>query len=48
VGSELGISGLKHAMDFNGYYGGAARLPLLPLTADGKAEVERLMGDIRN
>jgi dihydrodipicolinate synthase/N-acetylneuraminate lyase len=48
VGSELGISGLKHAMDFNGYYGGPARLPLLPLTADAKAEVEHLMADVRN
>ena len=48
VGSELGIPGLKHAMDFNGYYGGPARLPLLPLTADAKADVERLMADIRN
>jgi dihydrodipicolinate synthase/N-acetylneuraminate lyase len=48
VGSELGISALKHAMDFNGYYGGPARLPLLPLTAEAKAEVERFMADIRN
>jgi Dihydrodipicolinate synthetase family len=48
VGSELGISGIKHGMDFNGYYGGPARLPLLPLTADLKAEIERLLGDIRN
>ena len=48
VGSDLGISGLKHAMDFNGYYGGLARLPLLPLTAALKADVERLMADIRN
>jgi hypothetical protein len=35
-------------MDFNGYYGGPARLPLLPLTSDQKAEVEKLMTDIRN
>jgi dihydrodipicolinate synthase/N-acetylneuraminate lyase len=48
VGSDLGIPGLKHGMDFNGYYGGAARLPLLPLTAALKAEVERLLADIRN
>jgi 4-hydroxy-2-oxoglutarate aldolase len=48
VGSELGISALKHATDFNGYYGGPARLPLLPLTAEAKAEVERLMSEIRN
>jgi len=44
----LGIPGLKHAMDLNGYFGGPARLPLLPLTADLKAEVEQLMVDIRN
>jgi 4-hydroxy-2-oxoglutarate aldolase len=48
VGSDLGIPGLKHAIDFNGYYGGLARLPLLPLTADVKREIETLMADIRN
>jgi 4-hydroxy-2-oxoglutarate aldolase len=48
VGSELGIPGLKYAMDFNGYYGGPARLPFLPLTAALKREVEQLMADIRN
>ena len=48
VSGELGISGLKYGMDLNGYYGGPARLPLLPLTADLKAEVEQLLGDIRN
>jgi 4-hydroxy-2-oxoglutarate aldolase len=48
VGSELGIPGLKHGIDFNGYFGGPARLPLLPLTADVKAEIERLLADIRN
>jgi 4-hydroxy-2-oxoglutarate aldolase len=48
VGAELGIPGLKYAMDFNGYYGGPPRLPLLPLTADQRAEVEGLMADVRN
>jgi 4-hydroxy-2-oxoglutarate aldolase len=48
VASELSISGIKHGLDFNGYYGGPARLPLLPLTADLKAEVEGLLTDIRN
>jgi dihydrodipicolinate synthase/N-acetylneuraminate lyase len=48
VASGLSVSGLKYAMDFNGYYGGPPRLPLLPLTSDVKAEVERLMADIRN
>jgi len=48
VVSELGVPGVKYGMDFNGYYGGAARLPFLPLTADLKAEVEHLLADVRN
>jgi 4-hydroxy-2-oxoglutarate aldolase len=48
VGSELGIPGMKYGMDLNGYYGGPARLPLLPLTADLKQEVEQLLADVRN
>jgi 4-hydroxy-2-oxoglutarate aldolase len=48
VASGLSVPGMKYAMDFNGYYGGPPRLPLLPLTADLKAEVEHLMADIRN
>jgi dihydrodipicolinate synthase/N-acetylneuraminate lyase len=48
MGSRLGIPGMKYAMDLNGYYGGPARLPLLPLTADVKKEVEQFMSDIRN
>jgi 4-hydroxy-2-oxoglutarate aldolase len=48
VASELGIPGLKYALDLNGYYGGAPRLPLLPLTSDLKAEVEKWMADMRN
>lgn len=48
IAGELSIPGLKYAMDLNGYFGGAVRLPLLPLTADLKQEVERLMADIRN
>src|SRR5271168_3505351 len=46
--NELGIPAIKYAMDFNGYYGGSARLPLLPITADVKDEVEQLLSDIRN
>lgn len=45
---DLGVPGLKYGMDLNGYYGGPARLPFLPLTADLKAEVERLLADVRN
>jgi 4-hydroxy-2-oxoglutarate aldolase len=45
---DLGVPGFKYGMDFNGYYGGPARLPFLPLTADLKAEIEQLLADIRN
>jgi 4-hydroxy-2-oxoglutarate aldolase len=48
VGSQIGIPGMKYALDLNGYYGGPPRLPLLPLTADLKRKVEQLMADIRN
>ncbi|HKW19272.1 MAG TPA: dihydrodipicolinate synthase family protein [Terriglobales bacterium] len=48
VGAELGIPALKYAMDVNGYYGGVPRVPLLPMTAELKLEVEQLMADIRN
>lgn len=48
VVGDLGIPGVKHGMDFNGYYGGSSRLPFLPLTADLKAEIERLLTDVRN
>jgi 4-hydroxy-2-oxoglutarate aldolase len=48
VVSEMSIPGVKYAMDLNGYYGGPVRLPLLPLTAEQKAEVERLMANIKN
>jgi len=48
VGGELGIPALKHALDLNGYYGGPARLPFLPLTSELKKEVESLMVDIRS
>jgi 4-hydroxy-2-oxoglutarate aldolase len=48
VVGEIGIAGLKYAMDLNGYFGGTVRLPLLPVTADVKSEIEQLMSDIRN
>ncbi len=48
IAGELGVPGIKHAMDFNGYYGGPARLPFLPLTGDVRAEIERLLSEIRN
>jgi len=48
VVGELGIPGVKHGMDFNGYFGGPVRLPLLGLTGEVKGEVERLLADLRN
>jgi dihydrodipicolinate synthase/N-acetylneuraminate lyase len=48
IGGALGIPGIKYGMDFNGYYGGPARLPFLPLTGAMKQEVEELLADIRN
>ena len=45
---ELGISGVKSACDFNGYYGGRARAPLLAINADQRAEIEALLAPIRN
>ena len=48
VVAELGVPGVKYAMDLSGYYGGPARLPFLPLTGDQKTEIEKLMADIRN
>jgi 4-hydroxy-2-oxoglutarate aldolase len=48
VVGDLAIPGVKYGMDFNGYFGGPARLPLLPLTGEGKSEIERLLADVRN
>jgi dihydrodipicolinate synthase/N-acetylneuraminate lyase len=45
---ELGIAGIKYACDFNGFYGGRTRAPLLPVTAAEKAEMEGLLSGIRN
>jgi 4-hydroxy-2-oxoglutarate aldolase len=46
--AEMGIAGVKYACDFNGYFGGYPRQPLLPLTSEQKAEVESLLAQIRN
>jgi 4-hydroxy-2-oxoglutarate aldolase len=44
----LGIAGVKYGCDCNGYFGGAPRLPRLPLDAEGRAMVERVLAGIRN
>jgi dihydrodipicolinate synthase/N-acetylneuraminate lyase len=48
VVGQLGISGVKAACDFNGYFGGKARAPQLPVTAQEKTEIENLLASIRN
>jgi 4-hydroxy-2-oxoglutarate aldolase len=48
VVGELGVPGVKYAMDVNGYYGGPARLPFLPLSGEQKTEIERLMAGIKS
>jgi 4-hydroxy-2-oxoglutarate aldolase len=45
---ELGIAGVKYACDYNGFYGGRCRAPLLGLSAGEKAEVEQILVEIRN
>ena len=48
ITGELGIAGIKFACDFNGYYGGYPRQPLLALNADQRREIESLLSEIRN
>jgi 4-hydroxy-2-oxoglutarate aldolase len=48
IHGEMGIAGTKYAMDWNGYYGGNCRLPLLPLTAEQRAVVETVLADLRS
>jgi dihydrodipicolinate synthase/N-acetylneuraminate lyase len=47
VCGRLGIPGVKYACDLNGYYGGSPRLPLLPLTAPERDEMEQSLRNIR-
>ena len=44
---DIGLAGIKYACDFNGYYGGSGRAPLLPLTA-GKRPRSRAAGGNAN
>jgi len=47
VESKYGIAGLKYAMDVNGYYGGAPRLPLAPLPPVAKPEIEQAFDGLK-
>jgi hypothetical protein len=48
VEGELGVPGIKFGCDLNGYFGGRARLPLLPLTGTERNEAEVLMNGLRH
>jgi dihydrodipicolinate synthase/N-acetylneuraminate lyase len=48
VVGDLGVPGVKYAMDLNGYYGGPSRLPFLPLSGEQKKEIEKLMAGIKS
>ena len=43
-----GIAALKYGCDLNAYFGGRPRLPLLPLTAAEREQVEHLMAGLKN
>ncbi len=45
---ECGVAGIKYGCDLNGYFGGWARLPQLPLSGEERTEVEGLMQELRN
>ncbi len=44
--SELGIAGVKHAMDQRGYRGGIPRLPLQPLTDEEKRRISDFLAEL--
>ena len=44
--SELGIPGVKYAMDRVGYFGGPARRPFLPLTDSQRASIDSLLASL--
>lgn len=48
IAVQLSIPGIKYGLDLNGYYGGPPRLPLLPVTAEIKNEIEKLLADLKN
>jgi len=43
LGPRYGIAGFKYAMDRLGYFGGLPRLPLLPVSEEGKREIDALI-----
>lgn len=46
LGSQHGIAGLKYVLDRLGYYGGPARLPLLPVNEAARREIDAMLADV--
>jgi 4-hydroxy-2-oxoglutarate aldolase len=46
LGPQYGIPGLKYTLDRLGYYGGPARLPLLPLNDAAKLEIDVMLANL--
>lgn len=46
VSGKYGVAGVKYAMDLHGFIGGDPRLPLLPITEDGKAAIKACFDSI--
>ncbi len=45
---EVGIAAIKYGCDFNGYFGGTPRLPLLPPSGEDRTQIESLLQGLRN
>lgn len=48
IEEAMGVAGLKAASDLNGYFGGAPRLPGMPLLGSDQGRVQQLMQGMRN
>ena len=46
VTTRFGVAGLKYAMEKVQLYGGEVRAPLLPLTAQGRAEIDLILSEL--
>jgi len=48
LNTRYGVSGLKHAMDLNGYYGGPPRLPWTASSPEAKREIQEAFADLKS
>jgi 4-hydroxy-2-oxoglutarate aldolase len=46
LGAQYGIAGLKYVLDRLGYYGGPARLPLLPVNEAARREIDAMLAGV--